>query len=105
MAGSNSTPVGSHYRGRKQPGDQCLLLHHSGAVANSTTPLAAGKPFTIQVGSQAATTITIDSTNNTLDGLAAAVTNANIGVTASWSTTPTAPAWQSSATIPAQPAI
>jgi flagellar hook-associated protein 2 len=51
-------------------------------VANSTTPLAAGT-FTIQVGSQPATTITIDSTNNTMDGLADAITNANIGVSGS----------------------
>ena len=51
-------------------------------MASSTTPLAAGT-FTIQVGSQPATTITIDDTNNTLDGLAAAITNANMGVTAS----------------------
>ena len=51
-------------------------------MANSTTPLAAGT-FTLQVGSQPAATITIDATNNTLDGLAAAITNANMGVTAS----------------------
>ena len=56
--------------------------YYSDPVANSTTPLAAGT-FTIQVGSQPATTITIDATNNTLDGLAAAITNANLGVTAS----------------------
>jgi flagellar hook-associated protein 2 len=44
--------------------------------------LAAGT-FTIQVGSAQANTITIDNTTNTLDGLAAAITNLNIGVTAS----------------------
>ena len=77
---SNSTPVGSHTIVVNNLATSAS--YYSGAVANSTTPLAAGT-FTIQVGSQAATTITIDSTNNTLDGLAAAVTNANIGVTAS----------------------
>ena len=35
------------------------------------------------MGSEPATTITIDDTNNTLDGLAAAITKPNIGVTAS----------------------
>jgi flagellar hook-associated protein 2 len=77
---SNSTPVGSHTVVVNNLATSAS--YYSGAVANSTTPLAAGS-FTIQVGTQSAATITIDSTNNTLDGLAAAITNANIGVTAS----------------------
>ncbi len=77
---SNSTPVGSHTVVVNNLASSAS--YYSGAVANSTTPLAAGT-FTIQVGSQPATTITIDSTNNTMDGLAAAITNANLGVTAS----------------------
>jgi len=77
---SNSTPVGSHTVVVNNLASSAS--YYSGAVASSTTTLAAGS-FTIQVGNQPATTITIDATNNTLDGLAAAITNANIGVTAS----------------------
>ena len=77
---SNSTPVGSHTIVVNNLASSSS--YYSGAVANSTTPLAAGT-FTVQVGTQPAATITIDATNNTLDGLAAAITNANIGVTAS----------------------
>ncbi|MGH9536881.1 MAG: flagellar filament capping protein FliD [Terriglobales bacterium] len=77
---SNSTPVGSHTVVVNNLASSAS--YYSGAVASSTTTLAAGS-FTIQVGNQPANTITIDATNNTLDGLAAAITNANIGVTAS----------------------
>ena len=77
---SNSTPVGSHTIVVNNLASSSS--YYSSAVASSTTVLAAGA-FTIQVGSQPATTITIDDTNNTLDGLAAAITNANLGVTAS----------------------
>jgi flagellar hook-associated protein 2 len=56
---------------------------YSTAVATSSTPIATGT-LTIQVGSGAAATITIDNTNNTLDGLAQTINNtANVGVTAS----------------------
>jgi flagellar hook-associated protein 2 len=48
--------------------------------ANST--LAAGT-FSVAVGGAAATPITIDATNNTLAGLAAAINNKNAGVLAS----------------------
>jgi len=77
---SNSTPVGSHTVVVNNLATSSS--YYSGAVASSTTALAAGT-FTIQVGSQPAATITIDATNNTLDGLAAAITNASLGVTAS----------------------
>ncbi len=56
---------------------------YSNAVASSSTPIATGT-LTIQVGSSAAQTVTIDDTNNTLAGLAAAINNnGNLGVTAS----------------------
>jgi len=55
---------------------------YSSEQTSSSTPLATGT-LTIQVGSAAPTSITVDSTNNTLDGLAAAINNANPGVTAS----------------------
>jgi flagellar hook-associated protein 2 len=77
---SNSTPVGSHTIVVNNLATSAS--YYSGAVASNTTALATGT-FTIQIGNQAATTITIDNTNNTLDGLAAAITNSNLGVTAS----------------------
>jgi len=77
---SNSTPVGSHTIVVSNLATSSS--YYSAPVANSTTPLAAGT-FTIQLGSGAASTVTIDAANNTLDGLAAAITNLNIGVTAS----------------------
>jgi flagellar hook-associated protein 2 len=56
---------------------------YSNAVASSSTPLATGT-LSIQVGTNTAVPITINNTNNTLDGLAQTINNtANIGVTAS----------------------
>jgi flagellar hook-associated protein 2 len=55
---------------------------YSDAVATSSTPIATGT-LQIQVGTNAPATITIDNSNNTLDGLAQTINNANIGVTAS----------------------
>jgi flagellar hook-associated protein 2 len=56
---------------------------YSNAVATSSTPLATGT-LSIQVGTNTAVPITINNTNNTLDGLAQTINNtANIGVTAS----------------------
>jgi len=56
--------------------------YYTGAVASSSTPLANGS-FTIQVGSGAPVGVTINSSDNTLDGLASAINNLNAGVTAS----------------------
>lgn len=56
---------------------------YSTAVASSSTLLATGS-LTIQAGSGTPTTITVDNTDNTLDGLAQAINNTpNVGVTAS----------------------
>lgn len=55
---------------------------YSDAVATSSTTIATGT-LQIQVGANAPATITVDSTNNTLDGLAQTINNASIGVTAS----------------------
>jgi flagellar hook-associated protein 2 len=55
--------------------------YYSDTVASGTTPLSTGS-FSIQVGSGAPTTITIDNTNNTMNQLAATINNANLGVTA-----------------------
>ena len=55
---------------------------YSASVATSSTPIASGT-LTIQIGTNTPATITIDNTDNTLDGLAQAINNANIGVSAS----------------------
>ncbi|HEU5352256.1 MAG TPA: flagellar filament capping protein FliD [Terracidiphilus sp.] len=57
------------------------------SIANSSDTLSGS--ITIQVGSGTAQTITLDSTDNTLSGLASAINAANIGVTASLSTSTT----------------
>lgn len=51
-------------------------------AANSSAPVTQGS-FDIQVNGAKTATITVDSTNDTLDGVAAAINNANAGVTAS----------------------
>jgi len=55
---------------------------YSAQLASSSTTFATGS-FDLQVGSGTPTTITVDSTNNTLDGLAATINNLDLGVTAS----------------------
>jgi len=77
---SNATPVGSHTVVINSLATSSS--YYSDPIATSTTTLANGT-FTIQVGSGQAATITVDSTNNTLDKLAAAITNQNLGVSAS----------------------
>lgn len=54
---------------------------YSSAVATSSTAIGTGT-LTIQVGSNAPSTIAVDSSNNTLDGLAQAINNANLSVSA-----------------------
>lgn len=56
--------------------------YYTDPVASATATLAAGS-FSLSVGTGAPTTITIDSTDNTLNGLAAAINGQNLGVTAS----------------------
>ena len=56
--------------------------YYTNAVASATTTLASGT-FQIAVGSNSATTVTVDSTDNTLNGLATAINGKNLGVTAS----------------------
>jgi flagellar hook-associated protein 2 len=55
--------------------------YYTNAVATSSNPLATGT-FQIQVGSIAPVSVTVNSTDNTLDGLAAAINNLNAGVQA-----------------------
>jgi len=56
--------------------------YYTNPVATSSTPLATGS-FTVQEGSATPVTVTIDSTDNTLTGLAQAINNQNDGVSAS----------------------
>jgi flagellar hook-associated protein 2 len=56
--------------------------YYTDPVASETTTIGAGS-FEITVGTNPAATVTVDSTNNTLAGLAAAINGQNLGVTAS----------------------
>jgi flagellar hook-associated protein 2 len=56
--------------------------YYTGPVSSSNTALGTGS-FQLQVGSATPVTVTVDSTNNTLDGLAANINNLGIGVRAS----------------------
>lgn len=56
--------------------------YYTGALASSSTTFTAGS-FTLQVGSNSPVTVGVDSTNNTLDGLAAYINAHNLGVSAS----------------------
>jgi flagellar hook-associated protein 2 len=56
--------------------------YYTDPVASSSTAIAQGS-FNLSVGGNAPVTITVDSTDNTLDGLAAAINSKGLGVTAS----------------------
>ena len=56
--------------------------YYTGALTTTTSTITAGT-FQVQVGSNAAATVTVNSTNNTLSQLAATINNQNIGVSAS----------------------
>jgi flagellar hook-associated protein 2 len=55
--------------------------YYSNELASSSTTFGTGA-ITLQVGSGAAATITVDNTDNTLTGLAAAINSQNLGITA-----------------------
>jgi flagellar hook-associated protein 2 len=56
--------------------------YYTNAVASGTTPISTGS-FQITVGTNSPVTVTVDSTDNTLNGLADAINTQNLGVTAS----------------------
>jgi len=56
--------------------------YYTDPVASSSTPLTDGTSFTIQVGSGSPTTITLDSTDDTLQTLATKINGLSLGVTA-----------------------
>jgi flagellar hook-associated protein 2 len=55
--------------------------YYSDELATNSTTFGTGS-FSLEVGSGPATTITVDSTDDTLTGLAAAINSLNLGVTA-----------------------
>ena len=55
--------------------------YYSDEFSSGTASIPQGS-FTLQAGNGAPATVTIDSTDNTLNGLAAAINNQNLGVTA-----------------------
>lgn len=57
--------------------------YYSDPVATSSTPLATGDTFTISAGGSQVASITTDSTNNTLAGIAQAINNQTDAVQAS----------------------
>jgi flagellar hook-associated protein 2 len=77
---SNATSAGSHTVVVNSLATSSS--YYSSSVASSSTALATGT-FTVKVGGGQAATITIDNTNNTLDGLVAAINGQNLGVRAS----------------------
>ena len=77
---TTATPTGSHTVVVKSLAT--TASYYSNPVASSSTAIATGT-FTIQVGTNAPTTVTVDSSNDTLDGLAASINNLAIGVSAS----------------------
>jgi flagellar hook-associated protein 2 len=56
--------------------------YYSDAVATSSTALATGDNISISVGGKTLVSLTVDSTNNTLDQLANAINNSTSGVQA-----------------------
>jgi flagellar hook-associated protein 2 len=56
--------------------------YYSDPAASGSTPLADGGSFTLQVGSGAATTISIDSSDDTLQTLASKINGMDLGVSA-----------------------
>lgn len=56
--------------------------YYTDPVATSSTQLTDGSSFTIQVGSGSPTTITLDSTDDTLQTLATKINNLGLGVSA-----------------------
>jgi flagellar hook-associated protein 2 len=57
--------------------------YYSDAVATGSTPLATGDTISVSAGGSSVASVTVDSTNNTLDKLAAAINNQTTAVRAS----------------------
>ena len=89
-ASSNTNVLSASADATAQAGTHSIVVNslattasdYTNAVASATTALATGS-FQIAVGSAAPATVTVDGTDNTLNGLAAAINGRNLGVTAS----------------------
>lgn len=87
---SNTSVLGATADATALPGTHSVVVnslattasYYSSAVASATTTLAGGS-FQITVGSNAPVTVTVGSSNNTLNTLAASINAQNMGVTAS----------------------
>ncbi len=87
---SNSAVVNATASSSATPGSHSITVnslatissYYTGALTTSGTTISAGT-FQVKVGSNAAATVTVDSTNNTLSQLADTINNQNIGVSAS----------------------
>ena len=87
---SNSAVVSATASSNATPGSHSVLVsslattssYYTGALASSSSTISTGT-FQVQVGSNTAVTVTVDSTNNTLSQLASAINNQNVGVSAS----------------------
>jgi flagellar hook-associated protein 2 len=86
---SNSAVVGATASSTAASGSHTITVTSLATTSSyytnelSSTATIAPGTFAIQVGSNALTTITVDSTDNTLSQLAASINNQNAGVTAS----------------------
>jgi flagellar hook-associated protein 2 len=88
---SNSSILNASASGGATPGAHTISIanlattssFYTDAVASSSAPLATGDTIAISVGGTPATSITIDSTNNTLDQLAASINSKTSAVRAS----------------------
>jgi flagellar hook-associated protein 2 len=87
---SNTGAVGATATSAASPGAHSIAItslattssYYSGAVAASSTPLATGDTFTISAGGSQVASVTTDSTNNTLAGIAAAINSQTTAVQA-----------------------
>ena len=87
---SNSAVVNATASSSATPGSHSVVVnslattssYYTNALNTSSTAIPAGT-FQVKVGSNAAATVTVDSTNNTLSQLADTINNQNIGVSAS----------------------
>jgi flagellar hook-associated protein 2 len=87
---SNSSVVSATAASTAAPGSHTITVsslattsaYYSNELATSGTTISAGT-FNLQVGANTAVPITVNSTDNTLSGLAANINNQNLGVTAS----------------------
>jgi flagellar hook-associated protein 2 len=88
---SNSSVLSANAAGTAVAGAHTIAIaslattssYYTDAVTSSSTALATGDTFSISVGGKSVSSITVDSTNNTLDQIAAAINTSTTAVQAS----------------------